>query len=33
MTLCEDQTEMYSTKILTSALAIFDASGEFIRVL
>lgn len=32
MALCEDQTEMYSTKILTSALAIF-ASGEFIRVL
>lgn len=33
MALCKDQTEMYSTKILTSALAIFDASGEFIIVL
>jgi len=26
--LCEDQTEIYSTKILTSAVDVFDASHE-----
>lgn len=31
--LCEDQTEIYSTKILTSALAVFDASHEVTREL